>query len=122
MNIDKRVLRSRRVSYPKHHFSWAVGTHLSQPWFPSCVVVHIHQVRFGPERTQARLFQRGPPVMEEIKLAVVVPGMQLELQLPDRERRARERTRRLVRLQECGQRVKLGALNVDLQHVDESMS
>jgi hypothetical protein len=107
---------------PKYYFSWAEGTHLSQPWFPSCVVVHVDQVRFSPERTQARPFERGPPVMEEIKFAIVVPGMQLELQLPDRERRARERTRWLVRVQECGQRVKFGTLDVDLQHVDESVA
>ena len=44
--------------------------------------------------------------------------MQLELQLSDPERRARKRAHRLVRCQECGQRVKLGTLNVDLEHVD----
>ena len=62
--------------------------------------------------------------MEESKLAenVVAPGMQLELQLPDRECRGRGRTCWLVRLQECGQRVKFITLDVDLQHVNESVT
>lgn len=99
---------------------WSVSTHLSQ--LRLCVVVHVHQVRFGPERPQARPLERSPPVMEELKLLIVVPCMQLELQLSDRERRARKRAQRLVRRQECGQRVKLGALNVDLQNVDETVA
>ena len=60
--------------------------------------------------------------MEEVKLAIVAPRMQLELQLSDCECRARKQARQLVRRQECGQRVKLGNLNVDLEHVDESVA
>ncbi len=95
------------------------GTHLGQFWFPSWVVVHVHQVRLGPERSQAGALERDPPVVEEPKIFIVVPRMQLDLQLPNRESRARKRAVWLVRRQECGQRVKLGALNIDLEHVDE---
>ena len=109
------------VTFPKAQRGfWE--THLSQLGFPSWVVVHVYQVRFSPERPQARSFERGPPIVEERKVAIVVPGMQLELQLPDRERRARKRTRRPVRAQERGQRVKLRTLDVDLEYVDERVA
>ena len=97
-------------------------THLSQLWFPSWIVVHVYQVRFSPERPQARSFKQGPPVVEEREVAIVVPGMQLELQLPDRESRALKRGRRPVRTQERSQRVKLGTLNVDLEYVDKRVA
>ena len=60
--------------------------------------------------------------MEEREVAIVVPGMQLELQLPDRESRALKRGRRPVRTQEQSQRVKLGTLNVDLEYVDKRVA
>ena len=70
-----------------------MGTYLDKlRWFIR-VVIHEHHVRFGPEWPQAGRFERGPPAMEKVKLAIVVPRMKLELQLSDRERSARKRAR-----------------------------
>ena len=118
MDVHKRVLQRKSVTFPKAKR----GSHLSQPRFLSWVVVNVHQIRFGPERPQARAFERGPPVVEERKIFIVVPCMQLELQLSDRERRGRKRAQRFVPGQECSQRVELGAFNVDLEHIDETVA
>ena len=124
VDIDKRVLQSCSVSQFYRTEARIMNAYLDKPWFPR-IVVHVHHVRFRPESPQASRFERGPPAKEEVKLAIVAPRMQLELQLSDCERRARKQARRLVRRQKCGQRVKLGrvgTLNVDLEHVDESVA
>ena len=91
-DIHKRVLQPNSVDqllFQERIQTSIADTHLRQLRF--LVVVHVHQVRFGPKRPQARRLESGPPVVEEIKLFPVVPRMQLDLQLSKRERRGRKR-------------------------------
>jgi hypothetical protein len=117
VDIDKRVLQSWSVSQLSKRNAY-YGCLLDKLWFPRIVVSRSLRSRMAagqPLRVRSTNHGRSQTCHSR-------PTHAARAELSDRERRARKRAHRLVRRQECGQRVKLGTLNVDLEHVDESVA
>lgn len=82
----------------------------------AAVVVLVHEIRLGPEGAQAGGLEHLPP-LEELGERLV-PGVDLELQLAERQRLAALD----VRPDERGERLELPRLDVDLEHVDKGVA
>lgn len=82
----------------------------------AAIVVLIDQIRLRPEGAEASGLEHLPPLEEFGER--LVPGVDLELQLAERQRLARVD----VRLDERGERLKLPGLDVDLEDVDERVA
>ena len=73
-------------------------------------------IHLSPERSQACLLKHRPPLQELVEL--LAPDVDLELELTERQRLAIVH----VRFHQCGQRLELPALDVDLEDVDVIMA
>ena len=77
-NVHKRVLDRQVLSITLFVKQQLEISYLGEPWL-AVIVVHVDQVRFCPEWPKARILECDPPVMEEGKVGIVIPRMQLQL-------------------------------------------
>ena len=88
-------------------------TDLHQLWPHTAHNVDVNQVWLHPDRPQARHLESRPPACKVLTVLAAIARVDLELELTDREHLALG-----VSAEEGCERVKLSAIDVDLEDIE----